>query len=99
MKFLQTMFLNIEKIENELVSCIEEIRNKFKLDLTITKEFIPGKCGIQSQILVTVMGRIANKLGVNIPDNCYIFHDKKHRKQLSIKQAAQKLLKVVKNEK
>ena len=91
------MVLDIKNVENELLSSIEEIKKKFKLDLNITTDVCPGTVGIQSQILVTVMGRIARKLDINIPDNCYIFHDRNPRRQLSIREAAQKLIKVVKN--
>ncbi|MEQ9468001.1 MAG: hypothetical protein RLN88_11355 [Ekhidna sp.] len=91
------MILDIKTVERELVSSIDEIKKKFKLDHTINGDFIPGACGIQSQILLTVMGRIATRLDIHIPDNCYIFHDRNNRQQLSIRGAAKKLLTVVKN--
>ena len=49
--------------------------------------------GITSQVLVTVMGRLEKKLDVIIPDECYVFYDKKEKKQLNIKKSAEKLIK------
>ena len=83
-------------VEAEIIKTILEIKSSLKIEATIDNDSCPGSIGISSQILITVMGRISNTLGVIIPDDCYIFHDKKTKKQLSIKEAAQKLVKVAK---
>ncbi|MCU7549824.1 hypothetical protein OCK74_11900 [Chitinophagaceae bacterium LB-8] len=86
-------------VEAKIIKAVDEIKNKLKIDAVVVNiEFCPGKF-ISSQILVTLMGRIADSLEVNIPENCYIFHDKKTLKQLTIKEAAQKLIKEAQNEK
>lgn len=84
-------------VENELLKSIKEVKDLLKIDATISSDVCPGSIGITSQVLITIMGRIGNKLGVAIPNNCYIFYDKKSRRQLSIKEATHKLIKVVKD--
>lgn len=88
--------LTISAVEAEIANTIESIKSALKIDVVIDGECCPGSI-IKSQILITVMARIGKKLGVIIPNNCYIFHDKKGQKQLTIKEAAQKLIKVAKN--
>jgi hypothetical protein len=83
-------------IQEEIVRTIAEVNSMLKLDTAINGDYCPGAL-ISSQILITVMGRIGKALGVIIPDNCYIFHDKKTQNQLTIKEATQKLIKVVEN--
>jgi len=83
-------------VEAEIFTAIDEVNRKFNMSAEITTDFCPGN-SLPSQILVTLMVRIGEKLGVVIPDNCYIFHDGKERKQLSIKEAVSKLLKMGKN--
>ena len=85
-------------VEKEIIKMIEEINNSTgNLDLKIDKDFCPGNV-IMSQVLITAMVRIGRVLKVTIPDNCYIFHDKKTLKQLSISEASQKLIKEATNE-
>lgn len=79
-------------VEKEIIKMIEEINNITEnLDLIIDKDFCPGNL-MMSQVLITAMVRIGRALKVTIPDNCYIFHDKKTLKQLTIKEATQKLI-------
>lgn len=89
--------INYEIVEQEITSVISEISNKLKIEVTIGIDSCPGSIGIKSQILITIMGRLENTLGISIPHNCYIFHDKKTKRQLSIKEAAQKLIKEAKD--
>ena len=86
--------LDPKLVEKEIAKLIIEINNTIKIDAVVDEDCSPGSIGISSQILITAMGRIGRTLGVTIPDNCYIFHDKKTQKQLTIKEAAQKLIKV-----
>lgn len=85
--------LKVDLVENEITKAIEEINSILKIDANINISCCPGNIGISSQILVTLMGRLEGILNVKIPDNCYIFHDRKSQKQLTIKEAAQKLIK------
>jgi hypothetical protein len=87
-------------VEAEIIKIIIEIKDQFRLDQDINVDCIPGIMeGITSHILVTATGRIANALGIVIPNSCYIFHDKKDDRQLTIKEASQKLIKLAKNAK
>ena len=90
--------LNVTSVEDKITKAIVETKNMLKIDGAVNSDYCPGVL-IPSQVLVTIMRRIGNALGVTIPDNCYIFHDKKTHKQLSIIEAAQKLIKEAKNEK
>ncbi|RCR67524.1 hypothetical protein [Larkinella punicea] len=85
-------------VELELVKIVDEVnKNISRLDIDIDTSCCPGDIGISSQILITIMGRVSNNLGITIPDDCYIFHDKDSHKQLSIKEAAQKLIEKAKD--
>ena len=90
--------LTAERVEKEITSAINEVKRRLKISATVDRDVCPGDIGgITSQILLTLIGRISNNLGVTVPNNCYIFHDKATERQLSIKEAAQKLLKAAKN--
>lgn len=80
-------------VENEIINFIKEHQEALQIDHPISSEVCPGDIGVASQFLLKVMGRIGHKLSVRIPNNRYIFHDK-NRKQLSIREAAIKFIKV-----
>ena len=85
-------------VEDELIKLIDEInKNILGIEIDIDKKCCPAEIGISSQILITIMSRVGNTLDVKIPNDCYIFHDKKSGKQLSIEEAAQKLIEKVQN--
>ncbi|HSZ85827.1 MAG TPA: hypothetical protein VK787_07335 [Puia sp.] len=90
--------LDYASVEKEIVKAITEIKTKLKIEIDLEGDCCPGNI-ISSQILLTVMGRIAKSLGIIIPDNRYIFHErtKKTQTQLTIKQSAQKLIKIAKH--
>lgn len=89
--------LTSDRVEKEITKAVNEIKGRLKIKATIDGDSCPGDIvGITSQILVTVIGRIANNLGVTLPNNVYIFHDK-NSGQLSIKQATQKFIKSATN--
>lgn len=83
-------------IEEEIISVMKEIGNRLKIDREITTESIPSFIGFTSMALITVMGLLEEKLDITIPNSCYIFVDQDF-KQLSIKGAAAKLIKIAKN--
>lgn len=85
-----------EMAEQKIVKIIEEIRDTLEVDVSIDGNCSPGFF-FKSQVLVTAIGRVAVALNVIIPDKCYIFFDKQKNKQLTIKEAAQKLIKEAKN--
>lgn len=88
--------LSTALVEQKIVDAIEEVKTMLNLDAKIDKDSSPGGLGIASQILLTNIGRIAKALGVIVPNSCYIFFDKKNNAQLTIKEAAQKLIKEAK---
>jgi acyl carrier protein len=83
-----------ELVEEKIAEVIKEIADTLEIEVSIDSASCPGLLpGITSQVLVTVMGRLEKKLDVLIPDDCYIFYDKKEQKQLDIKMSAEKLIK------
>jgi len=42
------------------------------------------------------MAKLEDILNISIPENCYIFYEKASNKQLSIKEASLKLIKIAK---
>ena len=89
------MELLLENIENQIKAVIEEINEETELNSSITVNTCPYDVGISSQILVSVMGLLENKLEIEIPASCYIFHDKTSNRQLSIKESALKLYRII----
>lgn len=94
------------KIENKIVEDaileeIEKLRGLSSVDTEaeIDKECKPGIIGVRSQILVDIMGKLEETLGVTIPNNCYIFRDGDGIRELTIREAAEKLIKIAKNAK
>jgi acyl carrier protein len=94
------------KIENKIVedAILEEIGklrglSSVDAEAEIDKECKPGIIGVRSQILVDIMGKLEETLGVTIPNNCYIFRDGDGIRELTIREAAEKLIKIAKNAK
>jgi hypothetical protein len=89
-------------VENEIIKVVEDLNVNLKIGAVVNANCCPGKSGFASQILVDIMADLEDALGISIPHNQYIFFDKvapKQFKQLTIKEAAQKLIKVATNEK
>ncbi|WP_396157733.1 hypothetical protein [Flavobacterium sp.] len=81
-------------VEEEILKVINDTKKLLKIDGEIDGNSCPGNIsGISSLILVDVISELSSKLKVEIPYDCYIFHDKKTKKQLSIIDAAKKLIK------
>ena len=89
--------LNINLLEREIVKVVQEAADLMGVAVKVDAGCAPGNSGISSQVLVTVMCRLEGILNVEIPDNCYIFHDKMSLRQLSIREASEKLWNVIKN--
>lgn len=87
--------LSCETVENEIISTVKEICSTLKIVAEVDNNCIPAFIGFSSQALITVMGRLEQKLNIIIPNNCYIFIDKDNNK-LSIEGAAKKLIKIAK---
>ncbi len=86
--------LQVEKIEQEIITIIKELCEKLNIDEAIDGNFCPGEF-IRSQVLVSIVPYIESKTGITIPLDIYIFNDKDNN-PLSIKSAVDKLLKETK---
>jgi hypothetical protein len=91
-----SMIPTANEVESAIKDMFGEMTKAFNLNITVDSDVRPGEL-VQSQILFTLTGRLSSKLGVNIPNDCYLFSEKKTRKQLSIKEATKKFLTVAKN--
>jgi hypothetical protein len=89
--------IKAEIVEKEIVKVLEEIRNDLELEIDLNTSCSPGDL-MMSQILVTAISRIGQNLGIAIPLGCYIFFDNHAEKQLTIKEAALKLIKQARHE-
>ena len=83
-------------VENAIIQEIEELKGLSSVDANaeINNECKPGAIGVRSQILVDIMGKLEEVLNIIIPNNCYIFREKDGITELSIKKAAEKLIKI-----
>ncbi|TMU54814.1 hypothetical protein [Flagellimonas algicola] len=90
------MDLQLEYVENQIKKIVEEINSNLELNANVTVNTCPYDIGISSQILISVMAELEDVLEVAIPENCYIFHDKADNRQLSIREASLKLIKIAK---
>jgi acyl carrier protein len=82
-------------VEGAIIQELESLKKMAIVDskIEITHESIPALIGVKSLILVDMMGRLEERLNVSIPNNCYIFRSDENIKDLSIKEAAEKLIK------
>ena len=80
-------------VEDAIIQEIEKIKGLSSVDpdAEINKECKPGAIGVRSQILVDIMGKLEESLEIVIPNNCYIFRDRDGIKELTIREAAEKL--------
>jgi acyl carrier protein len=91
------MRVDLKTVEFEMTKIVQEITSVLQLETDINSDTCPNKVGISSQILVSATTRLEEALKVSIPAECYIFHDKKSKKHLTIREASQKLIKIVNN--
>lgn len=89
--------MEVMELEKEIIEIIQEVCNHQEVEETVSEDFCPGNF-IMSQVLVSIFSQIEIKTSITIPNDCYIFYDFKSKKQLNIKEAATKLLKLSKNE-
>lgn len=88
------MKLDINLVQNEITNLINDINTNFCLNAKITATTCPNDIGISSHIIISIMGNLEAILNISIPNNCYIFHDKKSNSHLSIREASLKLIKM-----
>jgi hypothetical protein len=87
--------LNVDKIEKELVKAVQDAADHMGIAYTASGGTAPGGSGVGSQVLITVMCRVEAILDITIPDNCYIFHDRTSLRQLTIREASEKLYNII----
>lgn len=85
-------------IEQQVSDVIKNICHNLNIDENITIDSYPGEF-ISSVVLISMAIPVVEAVtGIEIPPECYIFYDKESRKQLSIKNAVEKLIKVSKKQ-
>lgn len=87
--------IEAELVEKEIIAVVTEICEALQIDGIIDRECCPGTF-IKSQVLLDSICNIEDALGIVIPVEYYVFSEKNNR-QLSIKETAEKILKVAKN--
>lgn len=89
-----------ETVEKEVIAIMVGYCQNLEIVVPapINADFIPGNF-IKSHVLLTAIGDIAVALNVEIPPECYIFFEKATRRQLSIGETVDKILKVAITEK
>lgn len=96
-KLHQMVTITQDKVETEIIKAVEDLNKNLKIGATVDATCSPGNVGFASQVLLTIMSTLEINLGVNIPHNVYIFHDKDTFRQLTISEAAKKLIKLAKH--
>jgi hypothetical protein len=88
--------LELDKAEEAIIEAVKSLCSQLGIDEEVNSDLCPGKY-LRSDALVSVIPSIELTLGIQIPLECYIFHDNhKNKEKLSIKAAARKLLKIAK---
>lgn len=97
------MMVKIEShiVEDAIIQEIEKLKGLSTVDANadINTDCKPGIIGVRSQILVDITGKLEEILDIIVPNNCYIFRDSDGIRELTIREAAQKLIKIAKNAK
>ncbi len=97
MKFLHKMVnLNKKTVVDTIINVVEDINKLLKIGAEINESCIPGNF-FASQVLVDLTPNLEEALGITIPLKEYIFFDKIKHRQLTIKEATEKLIKIAKN--
>lgn len=88
-------------VENAILEELEKVKGLSSVDdeAEINIDCKPGAIGIRSQVLVSIMVNLEEALNVVIPDSCYIFRDTDGMRELTIREAAEKLIKIAKDAK
>jgi hypothetical protein len=88
-------------VENAILEEVEKLKglSSVNVDAEINIDCKPGIIGIRSHVLVDITGILEEVLEIIIPNNCYIFRDSDGIRELSIREAAEKLIKIAKHAK
>ena len=87
--------LDHEIVEAEIMKAVKDVSIILKIGAEINISCNPGNI-FPSHVLLDLTPTLEIALGVTIPLKEYIFFDKSKHKQLSIKEAAEKLIKIAK---
>jgi hypothetical protein len=90
--------IDVKAIEEAILQEVEKLKDLPSVDAEakIDKDSKPGMIGLSSNVLVTITGYLEDILEVEIPPTCYIFRDSDGIRELSIREAAEKLQKIAK---
>jgi hypothetical protein len=87
--------LSIDAVEKGIIKVVQEVADHMGVAVDVNSACAPGSAGISSQVLVTAMCRLEGILDITIPDNCYIFQDRTSLRQLTVREASEKLFNVI----
>ncbi|WP_342084846.1 hypothetical protein [Dyadobacter sp. OTU695] len=92
---------DVHSVEKVILEELEKVKglSSVDTDVEINSDCKPGAIGIRSQVLVSIMGNLEEILNVTIPDTCYIFRDTDGIRELTVREAAEKLIKIAKDAK
>ena len=95
-KILRMLSIENHIVEEAILKEIESLKilPTVSSEAEVNLECKPGVIGIRSMTLVDVMGKLEDVLNIKIPNSCYIFRDKDGITEFTIKQAAEKLIKI-----
>ncbi len=88
--------INEDIVEAAIVKAVEDLNENLGIGASVSAGLCPGTSGFFSIALLDLYPTIADSLGIVIPVNKYIFQEEKTRRQLTIKEATQKLIQVAK---
>jgi hypothetical protein len=90
--------IECQVIEEVILQELNTLKGMSSVDTeaTIDKDCKPGVIGFRSQVLVSIMGQLEELLEIVIPNNCYIFRDTDGVRELTVKEASEKLKKIAK---
>lgn len=78
-----------------IINAIKDVCSILEYTHQVDGDFVPGNY-IMSQVLISFTSQIEVNLSIEIPEQVYIFYDCKNKIQLSIKEATQKLIHILK---
>ena len=88
--------LDQKTVEDEIIKVVEDLKVNLKIWADINSACSPGEI-FTSQVLVDITPSLEDALGITIPLKEYIFFDKAKHRHLTVKEAAEKLIKIAKD--
>lgn len=89
------VLMDFNSTQEGIINAIKDVCSILEYTHQVDGEFVPGNY-IMSQVLISFTSQIELNLDVKIPEQVYIFYDCENKIQLSIKEATQKLIHIIK---